>query len=50
MRAEIGEGFAFVLHAPEVRALFALLVATSLIIIGPWQALPPQDREGAAGI
>ncbi len=49
MRAEIGEGFAFVLHAPEVRALFALLVATSLIIIGPWQALLPKIAKEQLG-
>ena len=39
IRAEIGEGFGFILRRADIRALFILLLGSALIMMGPWQAL-----------
>ena len=49
IRAEIGEGFSFVRGAADVRALFILLLATALVIMGPWQALLPKIAKEQLG-
>ena len=45
MLGEIGEGFRFVRETVDIRALFILLLATSLVIMGPWQTLLPRVAE-----
>lgn len=50
MLHEIGDGFRFAWRAADVRALFVLLLATALVIMGTWQTLLPrvaEDRLGA---
>ena len=49
MLSEIGEGFRFVRGAVDIRTLFLLLLASSLVIMGPWQALLPRVAEEQLG-
>ena len=49
IRAEIGEGFSFIRGAADVRALFLLLLATALVIMGPWQTLLPKIANEQLG-
>lgn len=46
---EIREGFRFALGAADVRALFVLLLATALVIMGTWQTLLPRVAEDQLG-
>lgn len=53
MLGDIREGFRFALGAADVRALFVLLLATALVIMGTWQTLLPrvaEDRLGASDV
>jgi len=49
MRADIVEGFTFVGRHREIRALFVLLAATGLFMLGPYQALMPQIAREQLG-
>lgn len=49
MLGEIGEGFRFVRGAVDIRTLFLLLLASSLVIMGPWQTLLPRVAEEQLG-
>ena len=49
IRAEIGDGFSFIRGAADVRALFILLLATALVIMGPWQTLLPKIANEQLG-
>tara|TARA_B100001123_G_scaffold175124_2_gene201095 strand:- start:12491 stop:13819 length:1329 start_codon:yes stop_codon:yes gene_type:complete len=49
MMGEIREGFSFVKGAVDIRTLFFLLLASSLVIMGPWQALLPRVAEEQLG-
>ena len=49
LRVEIGEGLRFVRHHREIRALFVLLAATGLLMLGPYQALMPQIAREQLG-
>lgn len=49
MRAEIGEGLRFVRHHREIRALFVLLAASGVLMLGPYQALMPQIAREELG-
>ena len=49
MLGEIAEGFRFVRGAVDIRTLFFLLLASSLVIMGPWQALLPRVAEEQLG-
>ncbi len=46
---EIGDGFRFAWRAADVRALFILLLATALVIMGTWQTLLPRVAEDQLG-
>ena len=49
MLEEIREGFRFVRGAVDIRTLFLLLLASSLVIMGPWQTLLPRVAETELG-
>lgn len=49
MLGEIGDGFVFAWRAADVRALFVLLLATALVIMGTWQTLLPRVAEDQLG-
>lgn len=49
MLREIGDGFVFAWRAADVRALFVLLLATALVIMGTWQTLLPRVAEDQLG-
>ena len=49
MLGEIAEGFRFVRGAVDIRTLFLLLLASSLVIMGTWQTLLPKVAEEQLG-
>ncbi len=49
MLGEIAEGFRFVRGTLDIRTLFLLLLASSLVIMGPWQTLLPRVAEDQLG-
>lgn len=46
---KIGDGFVFAWRAADIRALFILLFATALVIMGTWQTLLPRVAEDQLG-
>ena len=49
LRVEIAEGLTFVARHREIRALFVLLAATGVFMLGPYQALMPQIAREQLG-
>lgn len=49
LRVEIAEGLTFVAKHREIRALFVLLAATGVFMLGPYQALMPQIAREKLG-